>query len=278
MNKRPIDDRTLEQILDWEERFFAHVPSDLEHTSLKWTNWAFSKLGRAKQQLFLSQIDTLIIHIQAWLHNGRSHEETTKRIIQHARVFNHQIQDLKDLQLLNLEQLEYIVEQQMARQRLLAFSQGGLTGMGGAFFMAADLPAMVAINIRSIQQLAFTYGYNLDEPVEMMMALKLFHLTSLPKAFQEEAWLQLFEDVEIHRDQNLFYQGKEGIIEAEWLANLVKQVGKNLAISMLRKKMIQGVPLIGMAFGAGMNYRFAKQVIEISHMFYKKRFIMENYR
>jgi hypothetical protein len=44
---------------------------------------------------------------------------------------------------------------------------------------------------------------------------------------------------------------------------------------LLRKKLIQGMPLFGMAIGAASNYFLAKQVSEIAHNFYQKRFLLE---
>ncbi|WP_088103822.1 EcsC family protein [Halalkalibacter urbisdiaboli] len=265
----------IAQIEHWEDQFFYHEATDAEFTYLKWADWVFSKLSPSKQERVLTQLESMIIHIQAWMQNSKSHEETRNRILRHARVFNPDIETIADLQVLTLEQQEFMAEQLMAKQRLLALGQGGLSGMGGAFLFAMDLPAVVAINIRSIQQLALVYGYDLNQPVEMIFALKLFHVATLPKAFQAEAWEQLFEEVDMHEHNDMFYQGKDDIIEVEWLQRVVRQVGKNVVIAMLRKKLIQGVPLIGMAFGATMNYRFSQQVIEVAHMFYQKRLILE---
>ncbi|PAM96143.1 ABC transporter substrate-binding protein, partial [Flavobacterium sp. IR1] len=153
--------------------------------------------------------------------------------------------------------------------------QGGLTGMGGMFLLAADLPAVIAINLRSIQQIATIYGYDLKRPVEMVIALKLLHLSTLPKAFQAHEWDRLWQDLDQHHTDDIFYAGSEEIVEPEWLGQFIRQLAKSFVITMLRKKVFQGLPLVGMAFGAGINYRLSQQVIELSHKFYQKRLLAE---
>ncbi|WP_100373764.1 EcsC family protein [Bacillus sp. FJAT-45037] len=265
----------LESIREWERTYFDYEPTDVEYTYLKWSDKLFEQLGPTRKEKVVRQLDHLFIHLHAWLQNTRSHEEVKKRIIQYAQVFDPAVVDSSDMRDLSMEQLNYMTEQLMAKQRLLSLSQGGLTGMGGMFLLAADLPAAVAINLRSIQQIACIYGYDLKRPDEMVIALKLFHLATLPKAFQAHHWDKLWSDLEGHNVEDVFYGGEGEVIEPEWLQHFVRQIAKSFVITMLRKKMIQGLPLIGMAVGAGLNYRLSQQVIEVAHKFYQKRLLIE---
>ncbi len=52
-------------------------------------------------------------------------------------IFDSNLSTIEDLRQLSLEQLDYLAEQLMAKQRLLALGQGGLTGMGGVFLLAS---------------------------------------------------------------------------------------------------------------------------------------------
>ncbi|WP_236611065.1 EcsC family protein [Halalkalibacterium ligniniphilum] len=272
------DERLWTEIEMWEERFFDHEATDLERTYQRWLEQTFAALGETTQQTVLEKIDTVMFHMLAAMQNSRSIEELSRRILNHGKVFDVQIETLNDMKNLRIEQLHFIAEQQMAKQRLLSFGQGGLTGMGGAFLLAVDVPSMVAINLRSIQQLALTYGYELKQPYEMMLILKLFHVATVPKAYQADNWDKLIEGVKGENVDDPFYYGSsEVIFEREWVQQLLRQIAKGFVISMLRKKMIQGVPLVGMVFGARMNYQFSQQVINIAHRFYQKRHLLEKY-
>lgn len=275
MRQEERDQKRYQAIIEWEDTYFKHEATDVEYTYLKWTDKLFEQLGDHRRQKVLMQIDHVFIHLHAYLQNTRSHEETRKRILQYAKVFAPTVDSIEDLQYLPVEQLDYMTDQLMAKQRLLALGQGGLTGMGGMFLLAADLPAVIAINLRSIQQIATIYGYDLKRPVEMVIALKLLHLSTLPKALQAHEWERLWHDLDQHHTNDIFYAGSEEIVEPEWLGQFIRQLAKSFVITMLRKKVFQGLPLVGMAFGAGINYRLSQQVIELSHKFYQKRLLTE---
>src|SRR5699024_3415709 len=105
--------------------------------------------------------------------------------------------------------------------------------------------------------------------------LKIFHAASLPKNLQFQSWHKLENEVYEQENDPYFYQGTETITHSSWLEHVLKQLAKVIAIQMLRKKVIQGVPLLGMAFGAGINYQFSRQVTEMAHQFYQKRYLIE---
>ncbi|NEU29897.1 EcsC family protein [bacterium LRH843] len=270
--------RTIEkrrdELIKWENEYFGQETADVKKMYHLYVQRLFDKVGDARKQKWLKKIDDCLFHLQAWLQHSQSNEDTRRRVIQYARTFDPDIDAVSDLRSLPLEQIDYLAEQLMAKQRLLAFGQGGLSGMGGAFLLAVDLPLIAFIQLQSLQQLALAYGYDSRRPVEMMYMLKLFHVATMPRSFQANEWDRLFAEIN-DQDDEVFYEGEESIFQAEWLDQLLKQLAKSFVITMLRKKMIQGVPLLGMAVGAGMNYRFSAQVIEIGQHFYQKRRLLE---
>ncbi|MFC0473253.1 EcsC family protein [Halalkalibacter kiskunsagensis] len=263
------------EIKQWEESFFISDSTDIMSTYSRFSERAFDQLGQKRKQKWLAIMDACLLHLQGWLQHTRSYEETKRRVIAHARMFDPNITTIDDLQSLPLEQLDYLAEQLMAKQRLLALGQGGLTGMGGAFLLLSDLPALAVIQLRSLQHLALVYGYDVRRPVELMNMLKLFHVATIPKSYQAQEWDKLIREVEEQDREHVFYQGDDSIITDSIFEQLTKQLVKSFVLTMLRKKVIQGIPLIGMAVGAGMNYRFSQSVIEVGQHFYQKRRILE---
>jgi hypothetical protein len=263
------------EIKEWEDAFFISDSTDIISAYSRLMERAFDQLGQKRKQKCLAMMDTCLLHLQAWLQHTRSYEETKRRVISHARIFDPNIGTIDDLQSLPLEQLDYLAEQLMAKQRLLALGQGGLTGMGGAFLLLSDLPALAVIQLRSLQHLALVYGYDVRRPIELMNMLKLFHVATIPKSYQAEEWDKLIREVEDQDRDYIFYQGDDSIVGDSIFEQLIQQLVKSFVITMLRKKVIQGVPLFGMAVGAGMNYRFSQQVIDIGQHFYQKRRLLE---
>ncbi|WP_332634424.1 EcsC family protein [Halalkalibacter flavus] len=265
----------LHEINEWEEAFFSYEATDFKTTYSRWTEQVFDQLSEKTKERWLTAMDTCLLHLQAWLHHSRSYEEAKRRVISHARTFDPTISTIDDLQSLPLEQLDYLADQLMAKQRLLALGQGGLTGMGGAFLLLSDLPALAVIQLRSLQHLALVYGYDVRRPVELMNMLKLFYVATIPKSYQANEWDKLLSEVENQERDHVFYSGDDAIMQDAIFEQLTKQLVKSFVITMLKKKLIQGVPLVGMAVGAGLNYRFSQQVIDVGQHFYQKRRLIE---
>lgn len=269
------DQKIWADIQTWEQQYFQYESSDLVFTYEKWVEAAFAKLGEPVQKKVLNTIDTLLFHLHALIQNSQFQLETKQRLLTEARLFDDSIEDVDDLKRLSIDQLRYIAIQQIARQRLLSFAQGGLTGTGGWFLLGIDFPAVIMMNLRAVQLIAMNYGYEVALPGEMMTALKVFHGASLPKRLRYEAWRDLEEEVYMSKYDPYFYEDDEILVDSLWFEQTLKQLVKSVVIQLLRKKVVQGIPLLGMAFGAGMNYQFSRQVTEFAHTFYQKRHLHE---
>lgn len=269
------DEKIWSEIQAWEDRYFVYEPNDFNGAYEKWIETAFAKLKPALQKRVLDTIDTLLFHLHSLIQNSQFQLEARERLLNEARLFDSNIEVIPNLKRLTIDQLRYITGQHMARQRLLSFAQGGLTGTGGLFLLGIDFPAVIAMNLRAVQLIALNYGYEVGLPAEMMTSLKVFHTASLPKKLRHQSWIELEDEVYEKDFDPYFYEGPESLNNSLWLEHVMKQLSKAVMIQMLRKKMIQGVPLIGMAFGAGMNYQFSRQVTELAHQFYQKRHLME---
>ena len=56
---------------------------------------------------------------------------------------------------------------------------------------------------------------------------------------------------------------------------ILKQILKTFSIYALRRKLFQGIPVIGMAIGSTVNYRLTRNVTEFANRFYQVRHIVE---
>nr|WP_255640045.1 EcsC family protein [Pseudalkalibacillus hwajinpoensis] len=259
----------------WEEEHFAHEATDIERTFHKLYNHQLNQLdSKAKTRLY-AVMDSALFHMHSLIQNSQSQVDASHRLLTDARLFHPEIEQIQDMKNLSVDQLVYIADQQIARQRMVSFAQGGLAGTGSFLLLGLDLPAVLAINLRTVQLIAMTYGYPVNYPSEMMIALKVFHMATLPKGLQERAWRELEQEVKQEQAHPYFYEGPEGIADANWLQGPMKQMIKGTVLMMLRKKMIQGIPILGIAIGAAVNYRFTRSVSEIAHKFYEKRFLNE---
>lgn len=264
-----------EAVEKWEQSYFIESEKNAYYSLEDNFNQTLRSWRPDLQTKLLETVDSIIFHTHVIIQSSKYEEETALKLLDQGRVFNTNIEDLADMKSLTIDQLRFISNQHLARQRLLSLGQGGVAGIGGLLLVALDLPLMITINLRSIQLIAMTYGYDLKKPYEVMLVLKLFHVATLPKTMQKEGWLCLLKELDKYEDEWLLFNEKNNYKSTVWLQQLIKQIGKGMMLFLLRNKLIQGIPLFGIAIGAASNYFLAKQVSEIAHHFYQKRFLLE---
>ncbi|WML45657.1 EcsC family protein [Neobacillus sp. PS3-40] len=263
--------KVLKRIRDWENKLLDYEPNDFRLTYEKFLEQSFGMLPEKIQKKFFSVVDSWLFHFHSIIQGSQMQLEARERILSAGRIFNNNVEKIADLKTLKLDQLQYIAEQQMARHRFYSFVQGGLTGTGSTIFVGTDIPTMAIINLRVVQLIAMTYGFEINTPYEMMTSLKVFHTATLPPRFQKEGWNTLMDELEGY--DRYFYNGEEDITDFAWVEPLVQQLVKAMVIIMFRKRIIQGIPFVSVAIGAGANVRFTKNVTEFAHKYYQLRFL-----
>jgi hypothetical protein len=273
----PLTDReikVLRQIREWESHLLDYEPNDFQMVYEKYLERSFSLLPEDVQKQFFSVIDNWLFHLHSIIQGSQLQMDAKERILSSGKIFHHDLERIEDLKQLEIDQLQYIAEQQIARHRFYSFAQGGLAGTGGALLLGTDIPAMAVINLRVVQLIAMTYGFEVNTPYEMMTSLKVFHFSTLPPRLQKEGWLTLVNEME-ENEEYYFYEGTEELTDITWLDYPIKQLLKAMVISLFRKKVIQGIPFVSMAIGAGVNYQFTRRVTEFAHKYYQYRYLKE---
>lgn len=273
----PLTDREVKvyaEIKDWESRLLSYEPNDFQLTYEKYLENAFSLLPEETQKQFFTIVDSWMFHLHAIIQGSQLQLDAKERVLAAGRVFRSDIETIEDMRKLEIDQLQYIAQQQIAKHRLYAFTQGGLAGTGGALLLGMDIPAMAVINLRVVQLIAMTYGFEVNTPYEMMTSLKVFHTATLPQRLQKQGWETLTAELE-NISGTYFYEGSEELADVTWLEQPVQQLLKAMVISIFRKKMVQGIPLVSMAIGAGANYQLTRKVTDFAHNYYQLRYLSD---
>ena len=271
----PLTDReevVLNQIRLWEKNLLNYEATDFQLLYEKYLERSFSLLPERIQRQFFSVIDGWLFYLHSIIQGTQLQMDAKERILASGRIFRKDIEKIADLRQLEIDQLQYIAEQQIARHRLYSFTQGGLSGTGGTLLLGADIPAMAVINLRVVQLIAMTYGFEVNTPFEMMASLKVFHTATLPSRVQKEGWASLMAELE-EQEELYFYEGSEKITDITWLEQPIQQLFKAMVIMLFRKRAIQGIPLVSMAIGAGTNYQLTRKVTEFAHKYYQLRYL-----
>lgn len=260
-------------IKKWEDQLYDYEPNDFQLVYDKYLEKTFSLLPEEIQNKFFIVLDQWLFHLHAIIQGSQLQMDAKERILAAGRVFLPEIETIDDLKSLNIDQLQYIAEQQISRHRLYSLAQGGISGTGEILLLGSDIPAMAVINLRVIQLIAMTYGVEINNPFEMMTSLKIFHAATSPRRMQKSGWEQLLRELNEHEDY-YFYQGQEEITDISWMEQPLTHMLKAFLILLLRKKSMRGVPILSMAIGAGANYQLTRKVTDFAHNYYQWRYLL----
>lgn len=80
---------------------------------------------------------------------------------------------------------------------------------------------------------------------------------------------------ELEQEDSYFYEGEEEVLKPASIEVVLKQILKTFSIYALRRKLFQGVPVLGIAIGSTVNYRLTRNVTEFANRFYQVRYLLE---
>ncbi|MGV3764033.1 EcsC family protein [Parapedobacter sp.] len=133
--------------------------------------------------------------------------------------------------------------------RKTASVEGAVTGAGGILMGIADFPALLAIKVKMLFDIATTYGYDVRQYKERLFLLTVFQLAFSSHKHRAAVYRRLC-------DWETYAEGLPDDIDSfDWRTfQLEYRDYIDLA------KMAQLIPVIGAAVGAVVNYRLVQQL------------------
>lgn len=138
---------------------------------------------------------------------------------------------------LSLKERDKTAREVIDRYRKIASVEGAGTGVGGFLLGITDFPALIAIKMRMLFELAHVYGYGTRSRKERLFVLYIFQIT-FTTAAQRKRLLPVVEEWD-----KFNYAG------LDW-----EQFQKDYRDALDFRKMMQLIPGIGAVVGAWANY------------------------
>lgn len=274
MNESVREKAILAEITSWENDLQNDVRTDFQRTFNRWIDRNIEEIPKRTKTMILKKIDASFFNLHSFIQNSFIQQDAKQQILLSAKALNEDIFQINDLHKLSISQLHYLADLQTSKHRLYSFLQGGITGTGGILLTGADIPLQTILNLRAIQMISMCYGYEINNPYEMMTSLKLYHASLLPKHLQYKAWIELKQDIE-EESVSYFYEGNEDLADPKSMEYLLKQIAKLSVISIFKRKLIAGIPLVSMMIGAGANYQQTRHISDFANRFYQYRYITQ---
>jgi hypothetical protein len=141
--------------------------------------------------------------------------------------------------------------------------EGGVLGFLGIGL--PDIPVFIALIVKTIYEIALSYGYDYNKDEEKAYVLQLI-CASMTKGDIQKEFNESLDSLSGNIDQNRTTE-----IDLE---GLMKTTSKVLSESLLTAKFIQGIPVVG-SVGGLINYNIINKVSRYSTIKYKKRYLIK---
>lgn len=267
------DETIWEDLQDWHQSFFEYEATDLENSYDKWVDQSIGLLPETIQVQFFEKVDSLLFHLNSLLRGSQLQSDASERILHAARSINVDIDTLADMRKMPIDQLTFLAEQQIARQRLYSLIQGGMTGSGQALLIGSDFFALLVINLRAVQLTAMSFGHEVQSPSGLLEILKVLNTATMPERMKLFGWGDLIEDLQ-KEDEQFYYESHERITDQTWIDEPLKQLIKVSLILMFTNKKYSGLPVISLAIGAGVNYQTTRKVTDFALKYYQYKHLL----
>ncbi|MGE6377408.1 EcsC family protein [Peribacillus muralis] len=176
------------------------------------------------------------------------------------------IKDLNDVSSLPLDVMDSVSHDIKSSGSKLATVQGATTGIGGIFTLAIDIPLLLGMSIKILQDIAITYGFDPRIRQERIFIVKCLQFTTSDvvgkRAILEELSKMDLPESESNRKMASELQG--------W-----REVVYTYRDQFGWKKLLQIVPIAGMIFGAITNRSMIADMADTGIMLYRKRRILD---
>ncbi len=234
--------------------------------------WFWEKLGRLPFKIIdkwtpdfiQKKIGVIIDELGQYVQTGGGYLNSVSSLSTYYPNLN--IHSLEDAAILPISTMDQAVEKLSRSRKKLATIQGASTGIGGIFTLTIDIPLLLGMQLKTLQDIAICYGYNPNEKKERLFIIKCLQFISADIVGKNAILAQLskfdLEDETAKREILSELQGWREVV-----FTFRDQLGW--------KKLFQMIPIAGLIFGAFINRTAMNDVAEAGMMLYRKRRIVE---
>jgi hypothetical protein len=171
---------------------------------------------------------------------------------------------ISDISSMPLEKMDQVSEDFKKSRAKMATVQGATTGFGGIFTLAVDIPMILGLSLKTLQEIAIAYGYDPRQKEERIFIVKCLQFVSSDIVGKQAVLEELTE-----------HYGSENRVQMMSQLQGWREVVVTYTDQFGWKKLFQMIPIAGMFIGAFMNKSMMQDVAEAGIMFYRKRRILE---
>lgn len=232
--------------------------------------WFWEKLGRLPFKLIdkwtpnfiQTKIGTIIDELGQYIQTGGNYLSSVTSLNSYYPNYNiHSVEEASKLPIL---EMDTAVEKLAKSRKKVATVQGASTGIGGLFTITIDIPLLLGLQLKTLQDIAMCYGYDPNDKKERLFIVKCLQFVS-SDIVGKQAILNQLTDVDDPTAK------REVLSEIQGWREVVFSYRDQFGW----KKLFQMIPIAGLIFGAFINRSAVNDIAEAGMMLYRKRRILE---
>lgn len=260
----------------------GYLQEELEKVK-KWENeqkdlWFWEKLGRIPFTL-LDRITPAFIHekigqaldeVGSYIQTGGRYLISEREVLARFPMQSsngsvlREVLQIEDVAERPLQDMDKVAEELQNSRKKIAIFQGATTGIGGIFTLAVDIPALLGLSLKVLQEIAIAYGYDPKEREERLFIVKCMQFASSDVVGKQA----IIDELSAYEEGQ---KNTQTLSQLQGWREVVLAYRDNFGW----KKLFQIVPIAGIVFGAYLNKSTIENVAETGMMLYRKRRIME---
>ncbi|MCC3355370.1 EcsC family protein [Bacillus sp. REN16] len=226
----------------------------------------FKILDKLTPKFIHEKIGILLDEIGSYIQTGGKYLIQEKAILSLVeRKSNTQIDSISDIEQIPLQSMIDASHEHAKKWAKVATLQGATTGIGGIFTLAVDIPALLGISLKTLQEIAIIHGFDPKDKNERIFIIKCLQFSSADVVGKQA----------ILKELSSFYQGRNSPNEMMSQLQGWREVVYTYRDQFGWKKLLQMIPIAGIVFGAISNRSMIQDLTEVGNMLYRKRRILE---
>ncbi|WP_421378864.1 EcsC family protein [Bacillus salacetis] len=235
----------------------------------KWTRLPFKLLDKITPEFVHKKVGAFLDEMGSYIQNGGKYLTSQKMVYKSIeKKSGSPINSIEDITKLRLEEMDMLSKDLAGSRRKAAAVQGATTGIGGLFTLSIDIPALLGISLKTLQEIALIHGYDPNEKKERIFIIKCLQFASADIVGKRA----------ILDNLAAYYDGEGSTNEIMAQIQGWREVVYTYRDQFGWKKLFQMVPVAGIVFGAFTNRAMISDIAEAGSFLYRKRRIIDRMR
>lgn len=164
----------------------------------------------------------------------------------------------------------------------IAVTEGAGTGVFGLPGMAADIPALITLSLRTIHKIGVCYGFEAKTPEDEQCIFGIMAVAGANTLEEKVVAMTTLKSIEIILTKLTWKQISETAAKQQFSKEAAifttKVLAKQLGVNITKRKALAAIPVIGAAVGGSVNGWYIKEVGWAARRIFQERWLMENHK